>query len=597
MCGFAGDVALDGSSADLGAVERMVEMLAPRGPDDAGAWASARVALGHRRLSIIDVSSQAAQPMVDAELGLTLVFNGCIYNHRELRAELQGAGYRFFSTGDTEVVLKAYHRWGDGFVEHLSGMFACCIVERDSGRVVLARDRLGIKPLYLAELPGRLRFASSLPALLAGGGVDTELDLRAVHQHLVLHGIVPAPRTLLRGVRKLPPASVLVVEPDGTRRERRWWDPPYAPAEPGRSPDAWLEAIDGALRTAVRRRLVSDVPVGVLLSGGLDSSLIVALLAELGQSGLQTFSIGFDSVGDEAGDEFRWSDLVAERFGTDHHRLRVPNVDIAEAIDRAVASMSEPMASHDAVAFYLLSQVVAEHVKVVQSGQGADEVFAGYWWHQPFAEVPRASAPDVFLSTFADRTHAEVLDALHPDVRHLLAHDDASREVVEDDMGRAGAATALDAVQRLDIGRLMPDDPVKRVDNMTMAWGLEARVPFLDHELVELAATCPPELKLADGGKGILKRLGRRMLPHELIDRPKGYFPVPGLRLLEGPALDRVADALTSDAARSRALYDPAHIDRLLQAPNDHPTPSGANPLWQLGVVELWLQHHLDGVG
>jgi asparagine synthase (glutamine-hydrolysing) len=597
MCGFAGDVALDGSSADLGAVERMVEVLAPRGPDDAGAWASARVALGHRRLSIIDVSSQAAQPMVDAELGLTLVFNGCIYNHRELRAELQGAGYRFFSTGDTEVVLKAYHRWGDGFVEHLSGMFACCIVERDSGRVVLARDRVGIKPLYLAELPGRLRFASSLPALLAGGGVDTELDLRAVHQHLVLHGIVPAPRTLLRGVRKLPPASVHVDEPDGTRRERRWWDPPYAPAEPGRSPDAWLEAIDGALRTAVRRRLVSDVPVGVLLSGGLDSSLIVALLAELGQSGLQTFSIGFDSVGDEAGDEFRWSDLVAERFGTDHHRLRVPNVDIAEAIDRAVASMSEPMASHDAVAFYLLSQAVAEHVKVVQSGQGADEVFAGYWWHQPFAEVPRASAPDVFLSTFADRTHAEVLDALHPDVRHLLAHDDASREVVEDDMGRAGAATALDAVQRLDIGRLMPDDPVKRVDNLTMAWGLEARVPFLDHELVELAATGPPELKLADGGKGILKRLGRRMLPHELIDRPKGYFPVPGLRLLEGPALDRVADALTSDAARSRALYDPAHIDRLLQAPNDHPTPSGANPLWQLGVVELWLQHHLDGVG
>jgi asparagine synthase (glutamine-hydrolysing) len=593
MCGFAGDVTFDATSADLAAVERMAEALAPRGPDDAGAWGSSRVALGHRRLSIIDVSTRAAQPMVDAELGLTVAFNGCIYNHRELRAELEGHGYRFFSTGDTEVLLKAYHRWGDAFVEHLSGMFACCVVERDSGRVVLARDRLGIKPLYLAELPGRVRFASSLPALLAGGGVDTELDPHALHPHLVLHGIVPAPRTLLRGVRKLPPATVLVLDPDGQRTERRWWDPPYERTGPDRSADEWLEAIDGALRAAVRRRLVSDVPVGVLLSGGLDSSLIVALLAELGQQGLQTISIGFDSVGEEAGDEFRWSDLVAERFGTDHHRLRVPGVDIADALTGAVAAMAEPMASHDAVAFYLLSQVVADHVKVVQSGQGADEVFAGYWWHQPFAEVPRTAAADVFLSTFSDRTHDQVLAALHPDLRQLLAHSDASRDLVDDDLARAGAATALDAVQRLDLGRLMPDDPVKRVDNMTMAWGLEARVPFLDHELVELAAASPPELKLADGGKGILKRLGRRTLPHELIDRPKGYFPVPGLRQLEGPALERVADALTSQVARDRGLFDPAHVDHLLQAPNDHPTPSGANPLWQLGVVELWLQQHV----
>ncbi|MDQ2650789.1 MAG: N-acetylglutaminylglutamine amidotransferase, partial [Actinomycetota bacterium] len=496
MCGFAGELTLDGRAADVAAVARMNDLLRPRGPDGSGLWADDRAAVGHRRLSIIDLSDRAAQPMVDAELGLVLAFNGCIYNHRELRRELEGAGYRFFSSGDTEVVLKAYHHWGEHFVDHLVGMFACCVVERESGRAVLARDRLGIKPLYLAELDGRLRFASSLPSLLAGGGIDTDVDVAALHQHLTLHGIVPAPRSLLRGVSKLPPATVLVVDPDGGRRSRRYWEPAYE-RDGARSATEWEDAVAEALRTAVRRRLVADVPVGVLLSGGLDSSLIVALLAEAGQPGLQTFSIGFDHGGGEEGDEFRWSDLVAERYGTEHHRLRVPDGDVADALLGAVGAMSEPMASHDAVAFYLLSREVAEHVKVVQSGQGADEVFAGYWWHQPFAEVPRDRAAAVFNATFPDRQHADVLAALGPRFRAEL-RDDPSAAFVEEEVARPGAATSLDAIRRMDIERLMPDDPVKRVDNMTMAWSLEARVPFLDHELVELAATCPPELLLAE---------------------------------------------------------------------------------------------------
>jgi asparagine synthase (glutamine-hydrolysing) len=595
MCGLTGELTFDGSEPDPAVLARMTSSLRPRGPDDTGLWSTARAALGHRRLSIIDPSTRAAQPMVDAELGLTVVFNGCIYNHRELRRELEGHGYRFTSTGDTEVLLKAYHRWGERFVEHLAGMFALCIVERDSGRALLARDRLGIKPLYLDARPDRLRFASTLPALLAGGGVDTELDTEALHHHLTLHGIVPAPRTLLRGVRKLPPATVLVVEPDGRQRATRYWDPPYERSGPAMAPGEWEDAILEELRAAVERRMVADVPVGVLLSGGLDSSLIVALLAELGAPDLQTFSIGFDSVGEEAGDEFRWSDLVARRFGTDHHRLTVPHVDVAEPLVDAVRAMSEPMASHDAVAFFLLSQAVAEHVKVVQSGQGADEVFGGYWWHQPFAGLDRAHAADRFLGTFADRTHDEVRAALAPRLRAQL-EGDASRALVEEDMARPGAATALDAVLRLDIERLMPDDPVKRVDNMTMASGLEARVPFLDHHLVELAAQCPPELKLADGGKGVLKAIGRRLLPVELIDRPKGYFPVPGLQQLEGPLLGLVRDVLLAPAARERRLFDVAHVDRLLLAPNEHRSASGANLLWQLAVVELWLQEHVDHV-
>src|SRR5437899_1307401 len=310
MCGIAGEVRVDGRLPDVGAVARMADVMAARGPDGAGVWSAGGVALGHRRLAIIDLSGRGHQPMVDPELGLPVVFNGCIYNHRELRRELERAGYRFFSTSDTEVLLKGWHRWGEGLVDRLAGMFAFALSERDSGRVVLARDRLGIKPLYLADVDGGLRFASTIPALVAGGGIDTAVDPIGLHHYLTFHAVVPAPRTVLAGVRKLPPATLLVVEPDGRRLEREYWNPWTAPPPasapgPGATAADWQEAIEAALGLAVRRRLVADVPVGVLLSGGLDSSLIVALLAEEGKRDLATFSIGFESAGGEEGDEFR----------------------------------------------------------------------------------------------------------------------------------------------------------------------------------------------------------------------------------------------------------------------------------------------------
>src|SRR3954453_14049185 len=414
MCGIAGEIRWDGADADVIAVTKMTKAGRRRGPDDSGIWASGPVALGHRRLAIIDPSTQAKQPMTDSDLGLTIAFNGCIYNYRELRGELEHKGHRFFSNGDTEVLLKAYKEGGERFVERLMGMFAFCIVERDTGRAVLARDPLGIKPLYLCDGEKRLRFASSLPALLAGGDVPTDIDPVAVHQYLTLHGIVPAPRTIFSAVRKLAPATVLVIERDGTSRTHTYWDPPFQrdPVDAGMSAADWEDAVLAALRKAVERRLVADVPVGVLLSGGLDSSLIVALLAEAGQHDLQTFSIGFESSGDDAGDEFESSDLVAERFGTRHHNLQIPTGNMLAALQDAVAQMSEPMLSHDTVAFYLLSQAVAEHVKVVQSGQGADEVFAGYYWHAPFASCERAAAPDLFADAFYDRTHDEMRDVV-----------------------------------------------------------------------------------------------------------------------------------------------------------------------------------------
>ncbi|MDP9685624.1 asparagine synthase (glutamine-hydrolyzing) [Streptomyces griseoviridis] len=569
----------------------MSDRLTARGPDGQGIWTRDAVALGHRRLKIIDLSEQGAQPMTDADEQVTGVFNGCVYNYQELREELRGLGHRFTSTSDTEVVLAAYRQWGVECVDRLLGMFAFALVEHRTGRLVLGRDRLGIKPLYLARTPGRLRFASSLPALLAGGGVDTSLDPAAVHQYLSWHATVAAPRTVLNGVRKLPPATVRVIEPDGSHRDRHYWQPSYTrrPEHADMTGAEWRDAVLDALRTAVRRRMVADVPVGVLLSGGLDSSLIVALLADEGQRNLATFSVGFESEGGAQGDEFAYSDLVAGEFATDHHQLRVPSERVSTALDGAVAAMSEPMISHDVVAFHLLSEQVAKEVKVVQSGQGADEVFAGYHWYPDLASVARAEAPARYAETYFDRPHADLARMLHPD---FLAPDDVSGRFVRAHMAAPGAPTALDAALRLDTHVMLVDDPVKRVDNMTMDWGLEARVPFLDHELVELAAACPPELKLADGGKGVLKDAGRKLLPLEVVDRPKGYFPVPAITHMAGPVLTRVREALGAPEARRRGLFRESYVAELLAAPDAHRTKRGANALWQVALLEIWLQTH-----
>jgi asparagine synthase (glutamine-hydrolysing) len=594
MCGAAGEVRLDGRVPDVAAVSAMAEVMAPRGPDSAGVWSQGRVALGHRRLKIIDLTEHGAQPMVDSDLGLAIAWNGCIYNYKELARELTGHGYRFFSHSDTEVLLKAYHHWGDDFVNHLMGMFAFAIVERDSGRVLLGRDRLGIKPLYLTEDSRRIRFASTLPALLAGGGVDTRIDHVALHHYMTFHAVVPAPLTILRGVRKVPPASLVAIEPDGKRTTTTYWTPDFTRHDDRSdwSERDWEDAVLSSLRVAVKRRLVADVPVGCLLSGGVDSSLIVGLLAEAGQHGLSTFSIGFESAGGVEGDEFRWSDIIADRFGTDHHQIRIGTDRMLPALDGAIGAMSEPMVSHDCVAFYLLSREVSRHVKVVQSGQGADEVFAGYHWYPPMGSPAAASLEGSvaeYRGAFFDRDSAELAGLLGPG---NTPPGDPSERFVTEHFARAGAETGIDRALRLDTTVMLVDDPVKRVDNMTMAWGLEGRVPFLDHELVELAATCPPELKIAQEGKGVLKEAARRVIPSEVIDRPKGYFPVPALTHLEGPYLDLVRDALYAPVAKQRGLFDTEAVDALLADPNGKLTPLRGNELWQIALLELWLQRH-----
>ncbi len=306
MCGLCGELRFDGQAPDMAAVARMSDALARRGPDDAGSYSDGPLAFGHRRLSIIDLSAHAHQPMVDAALQLTLVFNGTIYNYRELRAELLAMGYQFFSEGDSEVILKAYHAWGAQCVTRFKGMFAFAIWDQRNSQLFLARDRFGIKPLYLTQDSQRLRFASSLPALLAGGGVDTTLDPVALHHHFTLHTVVPAPRTVLKGVRKLAPASTLRLDPNGSRTEQVYWTLDATRPDTPLSEAQWLEATREHLAQSVKRRLLAaDVPVGVLLSGGLDSSLLVGLLADQVPD-LRTFSIGFEDLGAgaEKADEF-----------------------------------------------------------------------------------------------------------------------------------------------------------------------------------------------------------------------------------------------------------------------------------------------------
>ena len=590
MCGICGELRFDGQAPDETALRSMIDKLVRRGPDAGGHYLSGPVALGHRRLAVIDLSDRSAQPMVDTALELVLVFNGTIYNYPQLREQLQAKGYRFFSGGDSEVILKAYAEWGDDCPKYLHGVFAFAVWDVRKQRLFLARDRFGVKPLYYSITSSGVRFASTSQALIAAGDIDVSIDPVAVHHHLTLHAVVPAPRTLLRGLRKMRPAHSLAFSLHGKRELQRYWQLNASPCHERRSEREWIEATHEALKTAVdRRRLIADVPVGVLLSGGLDSSLLVALLAEAGNSDIVTFSVGFEDEPEESGNEFEYSDLVADLYGTRHHRFTMPNSEVLARLPEAVDNMAEPMVGQDAVAFFLLGERVSREVKVVQSGQGADEVFAGYFWYQ---QMQDAAGSDIerFRSLYFDRTHEEFEQLITADYRG----PDYTTPRVAHGLAATGAARFLNRVLGYDVTTLIVDDPVKRVDNMTMAWGLEARVPFLDQELVDLVACMPPEVKLKSGGKHPLKVIARDLLPEAVVDRPKGYFPVPSLKFVRGDVLGFMRDVLDSRACRERGLFQRHYVEQLLQQPERAHTPILGNKLWHLALLEFWLQRNTD---
>ncbi|APU31081.1 asparagine synthase (glutamine-hydrolyzing) [Ectopseudomonas alcaliphila JAB1] len=584
MCGIAGELRFDRRPADLAAVERITHHLAPRGPDAHGFHSQGPIALGHRRLKIMDLAEASGQPMIDSDLGLSMVFNGAIYNYPELRAELEALGYRFFSGGDTEVLLKGYHAWGEKLLPKLNGMFAFAVWERDTQSMFIARDRLGVKPLYLSRTGERLRFASSLPALLQGGDIAKTLDAVALNHYLNFHAVVPAPRTILAGVEKLPPATWMRIDADGKVEQKTWWTLQFGPQgdEAGYGLEEWRDHVLHTMREAVAIRQRAAVDVGVLLSGGVDSSMLVGLLREAGVDNLLTFSIGFQDAGGERGDEFQYSDLIAQRFGTQHHQLRIGEHEILDQLPQAFRAMSEPMVSHDCIAFYLLSREVAKHCKVVQSGQGADELFAGYHWYPQVEGAKDAFA--AYRAAFFDREHDEYAACVQP----AWLTGDMAGDFVREHFAMPGASAAVDKALRLDSTVMLVDDPVKRVDNMTMAWGLEARTPFLDYRVAELSARIPAQFKLPDGGKYVLKEAARKVIPSEVIDRPKGYFPVPGLKHLEGATLGWVRDLLL-DPSQDRGLFNPTMLDQLLTNPQSQLTPLRGSKLWQLAALNLWL--------
>jgi len=595
MCGICGELRFDGVQPARDVIERMKAKLHQRGPDSEGTYLNGAVALGHRRLAIIDLSEKSAQPMRDEIAGVTLVFNGTIYNYPELRKELQALGHVFKSTGDTEVILRAYIEWGEKCVQRLQGMFAFAIWDEKKQIVLLARDRVGIKPLYFSSTSQRLLFASNTQALIhADDNIDLSIDATSLHHLFSLHAVVPAPRTILNGIKKVKPAHFMVIELAGVNKgriaEQRYWTLSAKRPDKTMTEQDWITATHDELKRAVEKRVkIADVPVGVLLSGGIDSSLLVGLLAEAGQKDLKTFSVGFEDAPKEKGNEFEYSDAVAKQFGTDHHQLLVPNNQVLPRLPEAFANMSEPMFAQDAVAFYLLSETVSKHVKVVQSGQGADEVFGGYFW---YPRMHHSITPGIkrFSDEYFDRDHEEYLQTV--DSRFQIG--DVTSELMQDLLAEVDADEYLDRVLAVDVTTLIVDDPVKRVDNMTMAWGLEARVPFLDTQLIELAASMPPEMKLPKGGKYVLKELSRGFLPDSVVNRSKAYFPMPALKYVEGPFLEFMRNILLNDAARARGLYNPAYVEKLLKNPDDYLTRLQGSKLWHLAALVLWLQQNVD---
>ena len=589
MCGICGQFRFDGEFVSTKSLDDMMSKLARRGPDSKGKWLEGKVGFGHQRLSVIDLSNLGSQPMVDDLLKLTLVFNGTIYNYKALRALLIGKGYDFFSNSDTEVIIKAYHFWGEDCVKHLDGMFAFAIWDQSSQQLFVARDRMGIKPLYFNITPKAFTFASNSQALLTQE-LDKSINPVALHQQLSLHGVVPAPNTIINGIHKLKPGTFVTLSSNGKLREKTYWHPSAKRLEENISDQDYIERTHELLTAAVMKRMsASDVPIGVLLSGGLDSSLIVALLKEAGHEDIRTFSIGFEDIDDEVGSEFEYSDQIVSRFNTQHKKYQVSNKEVLPRLSEAVMNMSEPMVGQDAVAFYLLSEQVSKHTKVVLSGQGADEAFAGYFWYPRMANE-QGNEVERFSKHYVDRPHDEYLQT----VSSIYQGENHTHNWLNKEFLKPGADSFIDKVFRTDMTRLIVDDPVKRVDNMTMAWGLEARVPFMDTDLVEWALSIPPSLKMRDEGKYPLKQISRGLLPNSVIDRKKGYFPMPALKYIQGDFLEFMSDILLSSACRNRGIFNQQYIDKVINSPKDYMTALNGSRLWHLALLEYWLQLNVD---
>lgn len=623
MCGIVGKLLFDQRPVAPTDIGRMVDMLVHRGPDDRGVYVDGSVGLGHTRLSIIDLSPAGHQPMSDERGECWVVFNGEIYNFPELRQELVRDGMRFRSRSDTEVILYAYRKYGVGCVQRFRGMFAFALWDRRNQRLILARDRVGKKPLKYYLDDRQLIFASELKAILTQPEVPREVDIEAVDEYLT-YQYVPSPKTGFVGIRKLPPAHVMVVELRNDARPRitteRYWRLDYT-RKVVRSVSDWEAQVEAKLREAIRARLVSDVPLGAHLSGGIDSSLVVAMMAAERTEPVRTFSIGF---AEDAYDERPYAQLVAQRYGTRHEEFIVEPDAIAVLPD-LVWHYEEPYADSSALPTWYLCRETRQHVTVALNGDGGDENFAGYtryngWQlYRQFRYLPlkglgrRVSAalhsatglafarragkffayhdasPAVFYRNMVGYVSPAEKVLLYSPVLQERVHASRAESFLAERFAERADLAWIDQALAVDIETYLPDDLLVKVDIASMAHGLEVRSPFLDHELLELTAQMPADLKLrGQEKKWLVKRIARRLLPVACVDRPKAGFSVPLEHWFRGALLPYARERLL-DPAFLRHGFTVQGVTQLI---DDHVRGqrNNANQLWALFMLAEWYR-------
>jgi asparagine synthase (glutamine-hydrolysing) len=624
MCGVHGYLQLDGAAASREIVSAMGAVTVHRGPDDEGVHVDGPCAIGMRRLSIIDVDG-GHQPLRSADGTLWLVCNGEIYNYRELRAELAGRGHTFLTHSDCEVILPLYRELGDAFVERLNGMYGFALWDAQRRRLIVGRDRLGIKPMYLLQDGRRFAFASEAKSLLALPGVSAELDPSVLPSYLRL-GYVPAPRSPFKGIRKLPPATIVSVDEKGAV-ERRYWRIQGA-VDRRTGEDEWVHAVREKLAQSVRMQMVSDVPIGAFLSGGIDSSAVVGLMAAHSHGPVRTYSIGFGgSQADDFYNELPFARVVAERFATEHHEI-VVKPDVVALLPQLMWHLDEPLADTASVTTYLVSKFARQDVKVILSGVGGDEIFGGYrrylgehvqlkfaalpgWMRKLAVRIGRRLPEDRHsrLLNLARYAKAVVAAADLPaearysaflqvygfaEVDELVGREAAREDPVLDAFAAADGDEVLNRMLIADAETQLPDDLLLLTDRMTMATSIECRVPLLDHELVELAARVPGHVRMKGGElKHLMKRALADLLPPAIIQRRKRGFGTPMGAWLKRDLAPMLASVLSPASVAARGLFRPQPVQRLI-AQHQSNRIDGTDRLLALMNLEIWSRVYLD---
>ncbi|MGH8642710.1 MAG: asparagine synthase (glutamine-hydrolyzing) [Burkholderiales bacterium] len=626
MCGIYGILSLDGSPADPALLSAMGRVTVHRGPDDEGHHADGPCAIGMRRLSIIDLAG-GHQPLSNGDGTLWLVCNGEIYNFRELRRELEKFGHRFKTASDSEVILHGYAQYGDAFVHRLNGMFGFALWDARRRRLVIGRDRLGIKPIYLFRDARRIAFASEAKALLALPEVSARIDPAALHSYLHL-GYVPAPLSIFNGIGKLPPASLLTVE-GGRFEEQRYWRVP-GNVERGVSEAEWVERIRARLGESVHMQMVSDVPIGAFLSGGIDSSTVVGLMAAHSDRPIRTYAIGFKGgAADDYYNELPYARRVASLFHTDHREI-VVQPDVVSLLPRLLWHMDEPLADTAFITTYLVSHFARRDVTVILSGVGGDELFGGYrrylgnhylayldrlpgWGRKAISAVGRRLPSDRhspifnlsrlargFLESaglpFEERYRSYVQVFPMQEVQRLLRLDGVARpDRISDAFRQAEDGDALNRMLAVDADSQLPDDLLMLTDRMSMATSLECRVPLLDHELVELAARIPQDIKIRGGRlKHAMKKAVSGLLPRDILERAKRGFGTPMGAWLRGDLAPLVRGLLSESVIDGRGLFHYPVVRELIALHEAHRI-DGTDRLVALLNMEIWSRLYLDG--